>query len=349
MINSQLLHGQLSARPLSAIEQSTRLTQARADLMRLLNERVNPPTPLSLEDVYIRALRVVSDEVNDHGGRFPREEHEHLRDLLVDSPVMVGHDHSTLPIARNFAARLVDEGERQWVEAWFYWLRGEGPSHDQLATDIDGGVIKEGSIGFEFRLPQCSICGQDIRTCEHIPGFEYSGPDGVARTAHYEYRDIIRVLETSLVYRGATPDTHIVRYPLFDKPAAPSELALTPLALVGAHPSDTAGACGGCAPESLVTARSPRPRALGRAGTRDDEVEAVAPACGLVVTEPLLAAHAIHPYQMSTHTLLRVFLATRPLVPFYCPARTVPWPRFVFDYKAGHGPLTSRRGGRHKR
>ncbi len=206
------LFGQLSAHTLHSSDQQARPTQAQSDLIGLINERINPPTPLTLDDVHIRAMRLVSDEVNDHGGRFPREEHEGLCELVIDSPVMIGHDHTRLPVARNFAARCVDEGERSWVEVWFYWLKGDGPHHDQLADDIEAGVVKEGSIGFEFALPQCSICGEDIRTCEHIPGFDYEG-----RTAHYEYRDIQRVLETSLVYRGATPGTHIVKYPIFTK------------------------------------------------------------------------------------------------------------------------------------
>jgi hypothetical protein len=198
------LYGQLAVRP--------HHTQAQSELIALVNDRIHPPTPLTLDDVHIRAMRLVSDEVNDHGGRFPREEHARLCELLVDSPVMIGHDHASLPIARNFAARCVDEGERSWVEVWFYWLKGDGPHHDQLAADIDAGVVKEGSIGFEFALPQCSICAEDIRICEHIPGFDYNGV-----TAHYEYRNIQRVLETSLVYRGATPGTHIVKHPIFTK------------------------------------------------------------------------------------------------------------------------------------
>lgn len=198
------LYGQLTVLPHD--------TRAQADLIGLINDHINPPSPLTLSDVHVRALRLVSDAVNDHGGRFPVEEHQRLCDLLIDSPVMIGHDHARLPVARNFAARCMNEGESSWVEVWFYWLKGDGPHHDQLAADIDAGVVKEGSIGFEFALPQCSICVQDIRTCEHIPGFEYNG-----QTAHYEYRNIQRVLETSLVYRGATPGTRIVKYPLFAK------------------------------------------------------------------------------------------------------------------------------------
>ena len=181
----------------------------------LINERINPPEPVTPQAIHVRSLRLISDEVNDHGGRFPIEEHERLCELIVDAPVLVGHDRSRLPVARNFAARSVSDGAQHWVQVWFYWMRNrEG---DQLAADINGGVVKEGSIGFEFRRPQCSICGNDIRRCDHIPGERYRAVSGDELIAHYEYRDIVRVLETSLVYRGANPGTRLGNEPVFCK------------------------------------------------------------------------------------------------------------------------------------
>jgi hypothetical protein len=180
-----------------------------ASWAQTINERVQPPLPVTPDDIHVRALRLVSDEVNEHGGRFPRDEHDKLCALLVDTPVLIGHDRSRLPVARNFAARVAADGDRQWVEVCFYWRKGA--RGDRLAADIDAGVVKEGSIGFEFRTPRCSVCGRDIRACEHIPGREYVDSSGRLQSAHYEYRDLVRVLETSLVYRGATPGTHFVQ------------------------------------------------------------------------------------------------------------------------------------------
>lgn len=196
----------------------------------LINDRISPPEPVTPRSIHVRSLRLVSDEVNDHGGRFPAEEHERLCELIVDSPVLVGHDRSQLPVARNFAARSITDGADHWVQVWFYWMRN--PDGDQLAADIDGGVVKEGSIGFEFRRPQCSICGNDIRRCEHIPGERYRSVSGDALIAHYEYRDIVRVLETSLVYRGANPGTRLGNEPVFCKqPAAGPEIPVLGLIL----------------------------------------------------------------------------------------------------------------------
>jgi len=232
------LIGLLSARPLAAQGAEPGTTSGTPDdeLVRLINERIAPLTPVTAPDVHIRALRLVSDEVNDHGGRFPLDEHERLCELLIDTPVLVGHDRTRLRVARNFAARAVATGGSRWVEVWLYWRRGSGPHQDQLAADIDAGVVKEGSIGFEFRRPQCSICGRDIRTCEHIPDQEYADAHGVPQIAHYEYREIVRVLETSLVYRGATRGTH------FTRDAAFCKSALTPPGTRGLGPLPTEAA-----------------------------------------------------------------------------------------------------------
>jgi hypothetical protein len=181
------------------------------DLVELINRNVNPPTPVKKSDVYIGAMYVISDEVNSFGGRFPAEEHERLAFLLVDSPVMVGHRKDLLPIARNFHAALVDRDGKSWVKSYFYWLKStEGA--ETLRENIEGGIYKECSIGFTFLFPECSVCGKDIRVCPHEPFQSYVTENGdKGEPVTFNYRQIERVLETSLVYRGALPDTAVSR------------------------------------------------------------------------------------------------------------------------------------------
>jgi len=176
-----------------------------AELVEMINRNIRPPEPLEAGDVHIRSMYIVSDQVNSFGGRFPVEEHQRLAELLTDSPVMVGHRKDKLPVGRNFHAVKTQRDGRPWVRSYFYWLRTADGSAD-LAENIDGGIYKECSVAFTFSLPECSICGKDIRLCPHQPLEKYSR-SGHKETCHFNYRQIERVLETSLVYRGAVPET----------------------------------------------------------------------------------------------------------------------------------------------
>ncbi|MFZ5979214.1 MAG: hypothetical protein ACOYVF_01145, partial [Candidatus Zixiibacteriota bacterium] len=195
--------GRITARLLQPID------SVSAEFIDLINRNINPPTPVGKDDIYIRAMYIVSDQVNSFGGCFPVEEHARLAELLVDSPVMVGHRKDSLPIARNFYARSEEKNSRNWVKSYFYWLKSARGAED-LKENIDGGIYKECSIGFTYLFPECSVCGKDIRSCEHEPFGKYH-IGGKETECHFNYRRIERVLETSLVYRGALPDTGISR------------------------------------------------------------------------------------------------------------------------------------------
>jgi len=180
-----------------------------SELIDLINRQISPPENVGANDVYVRAMYVVSDEVNSFGGRFPADEHERLAALLIDSPVMVGHRKDKLPIGRTFHATTVERNGRPWVKGYFYWLRSAADA-ETLRDNIDGGVYKECSVAFTFLYPECSLCGEDIRRCNHQPLQDYT-VNGVSRRCHFNYRRLEKVLETSLVYRGAVPDTRITK------------------------------------------------------------------------------------------------------------------------------------------
>lgn len=202
----------------------------RPELVHKINRNINPPSPVEASDVHIRAMYVVSDQVNSFGGRFPVSEHRRLADLLVDSPVLAGHRKDKLPLGRTFHAEPVTVDGVRWVKAYFYWLRSANGA-ESLRENIDGGVYKECSIGFTFSFAECSICGEDIRLCEHEPLESYGSGDD-ASTCHFNYRKIERVLETSLVYRGATPGTSVTRE-LADVSGRAPEESDSPLVTVG--------------------------------------------------------------------------------------------------------------------
>lgn len=189
------------------------------ELVFLINSRIKPPKAVTKEEIFVRTMYLVSDEINSYGGCFPLEELHNLTSLVVDSPVMIGHTKEKLPIARNFKAEVVQKDGKNWVKVWFYWLKNSKDAFS-LKENIDHGIYKECSLGFVFEFPECSICGEDMRKCQHVPFKSYrSEKDKGARvkgqedeesdtqTAFFNYRNVTRVLETSLVYRGAVPNT----------------------------------------------------------------------------------------------------------------------------------------------
>lgn len=193
----------------------TRLFEIVAELdkkaeesVAIINKLISPVIPLSRDDIHMRTMLVTSDEVNSQGGRFSDDELPHLAELIPGSPILVGHDKSRLPIARCFKSELVERGSRTWVKAWFYWLKSTAGAAD-LARNIDGGIYTECSLGFSFGFPECCICSGDIRKCSHVAGREYRLESGERTSCHFIYRNVSRVNEISLVYRGAVAGTAI--------------------------------------------------------------------------------------------------------------------------------------------
>lgn len=174
------------------------------DLVDLLNRNINPPDPVKPEDIEIRSMFIVSDEINSYGGRFPDDELRHVADLLIDSPVLIGHRKDKLPVGRTFHTELINHNDQKWVKSYFYWMKSADGS-ETLKENIDGGIYKECSIGFVFGLPECSVCGKDIRTCQHEPFVVYNSSE----SCFFYYRQVQKVLESSLVYRGAVANTKV--------------------------------------------------------------------------------------------------------------------------------------------
>ncbi len=180
------------------------------DFSIVINKIINPPIKLNNDEIYIRAMYLVSDQVNLFGGRFPVEELDRLQSLIVNSPVLVGHRKDKLPIARNFLTKMVEKKGVLWIKSYFYWLK-ESDQAETLKNNIDGGIYKECSIGFTFNFAECSICSKDIRECQHRPLRIYK-PNKFSKiesSCYFNYREVDRVLETSLVYRGANPETSL--------------------------------------------------------------------------------------------------------------------------------------------
>ena len=169
-----------------------------------INALHNPPlVSVTDNDVYVRRCRLAGDAVDAGFGRFRTEDMVRLLDLVQGAPALIGHRKDTLGVARFFGGEVLQDSDTQitYIAPKFYWMKAHSSAED-LRINIDGGIFSEASLGFTFRRPTCSICGDDIRRCEHLPGQEYNG-----LLCFFYYDDVQRVTEGSFVYRGAQPDT----------------------------------------------------------------------------------------------------------------------------------------------
>jgi hypothetical protein len=153
--------------------------------------------PLKREEFAVFTLDLCHNQMDRHFSRFPEEELERINALVVGRPLLERHDlRGSLPRGTFFRSTLHREGDRLSVRPEVYVLRTR--ENEDFILNIEGGVYRETSIGFSFRVPECSVCGEDIRTCPHIPGRIADG-----FTCHYIMHGVTEVIEGSVVAAGS--------------------------------------------------------------------------------------------------------------------------------------------------
>jgi hypothetical protein len=191
---------QLLSSPLGAVTEPSSVT----DLAQI-SALPNPPlVALKPEDIHVRRCRLAGDAVDAHFGCFRTHDLERLLALTNGAPALVGHNRSTVAVARFFGGAVESHDGHKFIVPRFYWPQAHSGAED-FRVLLDAGIITEASIAFTFDKPSCSICGKDIRECEHEPGTLVG-----MKLCHYYYDGIDRVLEGSFVYRGAQPNTGIL-------------------------------------------------------------------------------------------------------------------------------------------
>lgn len=152
---------------------------------------------LNPEEVAIFQLDLCTNQVDRHFSRFPEEELEKISGMTPGRPLMERHDiRGSLPRGTFFRSTVHRDGDRVSVRPEVYVLRTE--ANRDFILNIEGGVYRETSIGFSFRMPECSVCTKDIRSCDHMPGRAYGGD-----LCHFVMRDVLEVIEGSVVASGS--------------------------------------------------------------------------------------------------------------------------------------------------
>lgn len=161
--------------------------------------------PLTRDEFAVFTLELCHNQVDKHFSRFPDEELEKINRLVPGRPLLERHDvRGSLPRGTFFRSSLHREGDRLTVRPEVYVLRTD--ENRDFIRNIEGGVYRDTSIGFSFRMPECSICGRDLRTCEHVPGRVYAGVQ-----CHFLLRDVVDVIEGSVVASGSQGTRFVAR------------------------------------------------------------------------------------------------------------------------------------------
>lgn len=163
--------------------------------------------PFNAEELYVFRLAACDSQVDRDFERFTPETLRQLAKLFTGRPVLLDHLWS----AEKQTARVYDaaceesDGVTQLI-LHCYTLRTE-KNADTIAA-IDGGILRECSVGLAVRRAVCSICGADQSKalCEHIPGRSYGGA-----VCHMDLEDAADAYEVSLVAVPAQREAGVLK------------------------------------------------------------------------------------------------------------------------------------------
>ena len=184
--------------------------------------------PMQAEGVYVRRMNIANDQIDRDLEQFSRGVLNAFAETLPGKSVLVGHDTKGAPLGRFYSADVVrDPGDgTTWLRG--YWYMPRTGDNEAARANIDSGVWKHASIGFQYDWLQCRLCAKDYRSgdCPHIVGQEYPvsslppdtnlngmkvSEDGQMATCTLVYRGGGEALEGSIVYLGAQYNAEVAK------------------------------------------------------------------------------------------------------------------------------------------
>ncbi|MBO5340382.1 MAG: hypothetical protein J6A62_05240 [Oscillospiraceae bacterium] len=137
---------------------------------------------LTAEEVYTFAVRLCDNEVDRDGERFETGTLDKLAQLFVGKTGIFDHNWSAAgQTARIYRTQVVDEpgvltavgDPYRYVKGYAYLLRTAG--NEELIAQLDGGILREVSVGCAVERSVCSVCGKAAGSCSHRKGEVYDG------------------------------------------------------------------------------------------------------------------------------------------------------------------------------
>ena len=168
---------------------------------------------LTADEVYTFAVRLCDNQVDRDGERFEPETLDGLAQLFVGKTGIFDHDWSAKgQTARIYRTEVVDEpgvvtaaGDGcRYIKGYAYMLRT--PGNEELIAQLDGGILREVSVGCAVGRCVCSICGQQAGTCAHKKGEHYDG-----KLCYTKLEGAVDACEWSFVAVPAQPKAGVLK------------------------------------------------------------------------------------------------------------------------------------------
>lgn len=169
-----------------ALKSNTVNIEADIDLINTYSQKVLEP-----EEVFAFEVVLCDNEVDRDYDEITSKCLEELAPMFIGKTGIFNHSWDAKDqIARIYKAEVVPgKGKTQRKEpkkllvATAYMLRTK--EMEETIEKIEGGILKEVSIGFSINKSECSICGAEMRffSCEngHFKGEEYDGEQCVGK------------------------------------------------------------------------------------------------------------------------------------------------------------------------
>ncbi len=180
--------------------------QALSDAELLL---INKQTlrPLGADEVFVFRVVACDNQIDRDNEKFSDATLQGLAKLYVGRTVISDHKWSAeRQTARIYAAGVEGDAEVKQLILRAYMLKND-QSAPTIAA-IEGGILREVSVGCVTEKATCSICGTDRREsyCGHWPGREYEG-----KTCHITLDGAKDAYEVSFVAVPAQPGAGIIK------------------------------------------------------------------------------------------------------------------------------------------
>lgn len=182
---------------------TTKAAIAEAD-MALINAQAL--RELTSEEVFTFKVNACNDQVDRDFERFAPATLTGLAKLFVGKTVIFDHRWSASnQTARAYKTAVKQQADGSYVlTAECYMLRND--STKDLIAAIEGGILREVSVGCAIGKAVCSICGEEYGTCAHHKGAVYEGQLCVC-----ELHDPVDAYELSFVAVPAQPNAGITK------------------------------------------------------------------------------------------------------------------------------------------